>query len=100
MFTKLERGLIRIVTNEGAVYVAPSLLGKIYLMWVFRHFKRLPHGVLSGRARKQIDALMSVARCGTGFDHPCLIGTVELPAEADVKRAASIAIAELAWSRR
>jgi hypothetical protein len=100
MFSKLERGLIQILTHEGPVYVAPSLFLRIYLMWVFRHFTRLPHGVLSRKARKHVEVLMSVARCSAGLDHPCLIGTVELPGDADVKRAATIAIGELAWSKR
>jgi hypothetical protein len=100
MFTKLHKGLVRILTDGGEIYVAPSLLGKIYLMWVFRHFTRLPHSVLSRRARRRIDVLMAEARCGAGFDEPCLLGTVELPAPVDIKRAETIAVGELAWSKR
>jgi len=99
VFEKLERGLLQMMTEDGPIYAVPSLIGRIYLMWIFRHFTRLPHRALSKKARKSIDALMSGARCSVGFDDPCVIGTVELYCEADLKHTAPLSAGGLAWGK-
>jgi hypothetical protein len=54
---KLFAGVLRVLTPLGARYIKPSLAQRIYLLWVFRHFKVLPLQVLTSRQRRVIDAM-------------------------------------------
>jgi hypothetical protein len=54
---KLFAGVLRVLTPLGARYLKPSLGQRIYLLWIFRHFKVLPLQVLTARQRRLIDAL-------------------------------------------
>jgi len=56
-FEKLFRGVLRVLTPLGPRYIKLSLAQRIYLLWVFRHFKVLPLQVLTPRQRRVIDAL-------------------------------------------
>jgi hypothetical protein len=54
---KLFTGVLCVLTPLGARYIKPSLGQRIYLLWIFRHFKVLPLQVLTARQRRVIDAL-------------------------------------------
>jgi hypothetical protein len=54
---KLFTGVLRVLTPLGARYIKPSFGQRIYLLWIFRHFKVLPLQVLTARQRRLIDAL-------------------------------------------
>jgi hypothetical protein len=79
---KLRWGVLRLVTPVGPRYVQPSILERLYLLWVFRNFSVLPQNVLSRRARNLIENLCMRQHSGNhGFlyaitDQP-VIGTVE-----------------------
>ena len=78
---KLAEGVVRLVTTLGPRYLQPSLLQRLYLIWVFRHFHSLPHQVLNRRQQRLIDELcafhnfVSWGQNGSG-DLP-VIGTIE-----------------------
>ena len=57
LFEKLFSGVLRVLTPLGPRYIKPSLTQRIYLLWVFRHFKILPLQVLTGGQRQVIDAM-------------------------------------------
>ena len=44
---KLFTGVLRVLTPLGARYIQPSFAQRIYLLWIFRHFKVLSFLVLS-----------------------------------------------------
>jgi hypothetical protein len=78
---KLFAGVLRVLTPLGARYIQPSFVQRIYLLWIFRHFKVLPLQVLTSRQRRVIDALCVeprfVALTETdGWEAP-IIGTLE-----------------------
>jgi hypothetical protein len=75
---KLEAGVLRILTPLGPRFIQPSMLQRIYLLWLFRNFHTLPHQVLSGRQRKLVDRLCSNREIAT-WAHPetVIIGTIE-----------------------
>jgi hypothetical protein len=54
---KLFAGVLRVLTPLGARYIKPTLAQRIYLLWIFRHFRVLPLQVLTPRQRRVIDAL-------------------------------------------
>jgi hypothetical protein len=54
---KLFAGVLRVLTPLGARYIKPTLTQRIYLLWIFRHFRVLPLQVLTPRQRRVIDAL-------------------------------------------
>jgi hypothetical protein len=78
---KLCSGVLRVLTPLGPRFLAPSLLQRIYLLWVFRHFHTLPFQVLSLRQRRLVDNLCTQQRFVSlsqpdGWDAPVL-GTLE-----------------------
>jgi len=81
LFEKLFSGVLRVLTPLGPRYIKPSLTQRIYLLWVFRHFKILPLQVLTGGQRQVIDAMcveprfVSLAQADGG-DAP-ILGTLE-----------------------
>ena len=80
-FEKLFSGLLRLLTPLGARYIQPSFAQRIYLLWIFRHFRVLPLQVLTPRQRRVIDALCVEPRFvplteKDGWEAP-IIGTLE-----------------------
>jgi TonB family protein len=54
---KIRSGVLELSTDTGPVYAAPSISERIYLLWTFRNFRRLPKQVLNPRQRQLIDKL-------------------------------------------
>jgi TonB family protein len=54
---KIRTGLVELRTDIGSVYASPSFWERIYLLWTFRNFHRLPKQVLSRHQRQLIDKL-------------------------------------------
>jgi len=82
MIDKLAAGVVQVQTPIGPRYVMPSVLQRIYLMWMFRHFPVLPHAVLNGRQQRMIDRMCSEQNFASlpyvdGLDETPVIGTVE-----------------------
>jgi hypothetical protein len=78
---KLFTGVLRVLTPLGPRYIKLSLTQRVYLLWVFRHFKILPLQVLTPRQRRLIDALCLQPRFVTqadseGWEAP-ILGTLE-----------------------
>jgi len=78
---KLLAGVLRVLTPLGARYIKPSWAQRIYLLWIFRHFKVLPLQVLTPRQRRVIDALCVEPRFvplteENGWEAP-ILGTLE-----------------------
>ena len=78
---KLFTGVLRVLTPLGARYIQPSFAQRIYLLWIFRHFKVLPLQVLTTRQRRVIDALCVEPRFVPPTEkdewEPSIIGTLE-----------------------
>ncbi len=82
LIEKLAAGVVRVQTPIGPRYVMPSFLQRLYLLWVFRNFKILPHAVLSPRQQRMIDRMCSEQRFASmvyagGLEEAPVIGTVE-----------------------
>lgn len=54
---KIRSGLIELRTSSGLLYVNPSVWQRVYLLWTFRNFHRLPQEVLNKRQRQLIETL-------------------------------------------
>jgi hypothetical protein len=79
---KLSDGVVQVQTPIGPRYLMPSLLQRVYFLWMFRHFPILPHAVLSTGQQRMIDRLCSEQRFvsmayADGMDDAPVIGTVE-----------------------
>jgi hypothetical protein len=79
---KLADGVVQVQTPIGPRYLMPSLLQRLYFLWMFRHFPILPHAVLSTGQQRMIDRLCSEQRFvsmayADGMDDAPVIGTVE-----------------------
>src|SRR5256886_9960327 len=59
---KLSAGVLRILTPLGPRYLKPSISQRVYLLWVFRHFEKLPLEVLSRRQQRLISNLYAAQR--------------------------------------
>lgn len=59
---KLSRGFLEIFTEDGVHYVKPSLLERLQLIWMFRHFSVLSQQVLSARQQQLVCGLCSQER--------------------------------------
>lgn len=53
----LFAGVLRVLTPLGPRYVNPSLVQRLYLIWIFRNFRTLPARVLSLRQQRWIEAI-------------------------------------------
>lgn len=76
---KIRSGLVELRTSSGLLYVSPSVRQRIYLLWTFRNFHRLPQQVLNKRQRQLIETLgrtALVSRSGPIAVRP-IIGSVE-----------------------
>ena len=75
---KLSAGVLRILTPLGPRYLKPSLTQRIYLLWVFRNFEKLPLQVLSLRQRKFIATLCDEQRFISLLnEEAAILGTLE-----------------------
>jgi hypothetical protein len=79
---KLAGGVVRVQTAIGPRYVMPSLLQRVYLMWMFRHFSVLPHAVLARWQQQLIDRMCAEQRFESfayadHMDEVPVIGTIE-----------------------
>jgi Gram-negative bacterial TonB protein C-terminal len=76
---KIRAGLVELHTNIGSVYVSPSFWERIYLLWTFRNFHRLPKQVLNRRQRQLVDNLCRTAIVGQNqtIARTSIIGAVE-----------------------
>lgn len=77
---KLASGVLRVLTPLGPRYLKPSILQRLYLLWVFRNFQTLPFKVLTQRQQRLIEAMCDENRfvsLGVGFDDAPLLGTLE-----------------------
>jgi TonB family protein len=54
---KIRSGVIELRTDIGLAYARPSFWQRIYLLWTFRNFHRLPKEVLNSRQLKLINKL-------------------------------------------
>jgi hypothetical protein len=54
---KLIDGVVRILTPIGPRYIRLTFSQRLYFLWIFRHFDKLPQQVLSARQQKFIDEL-------------------------------------------
>jgi hypothetical protein len=75
---KVSRGVLRIRTDAGLRYVALGRLERVYLLWVFRHFRVLPIEIFSG-GTVRVERLLSREKTwGYMKDiEPRVIGTVD-----------------------
>ncbi len=79
---KLSDGVVQVQTPIGPRYLMPSLLQRLYFLWMFRNFPILPHAVLSTGQQRMIDRLCSEQRFvsmayADGMEDAPVIGTVE-----------------------
>lgn len=79
---KLTDGVLCVMTPMGARYIKPTTRERLYLMWVFRHFKSIPPQILTVQQRQFIDALYATQRFVpkprlTLAGESLIIGTVE-----------------------
>lgn len=73
------RGVLRIRTDEGLRYVALGRLERVYLLWVFRHFRVLPIEIFPG-GTVRVERLLSREKtwgCYMKDIEPRVIGTVD-----------------------
>jgi hypothetical protein len=80
LIDKLAAGVVRIVTPVGPRYIRLTLSQRLYFLWIFRHFDKLPQQVLSDRQQRFIDELCVehhfIALPST-MDEAPVIGTLE-----------------------
>ncbi len=87
---KLSDGVLCIVTPLGPRYLRPNFWDRLHLMWIFRHFHRLPQQVLSPREQRFIDNLCQSDQFVSGLrlnglEEAPVIGTLEhrVPVQID-----------------
>jgi len=76
---KIRSRLLELRTNCGLLYVSPSFWERLYLLWTFRNFHRLPLQVLNRHQKELIQELSRkaiVAKKGP-LARSSLIGSVE-----------------------
>lgn len=76
---KIRTGIVELRTDIGPLYATPSLWERIYLLWTFRNFHKLPRQVLNRRQQKLIDALCgaAIANGNGATGETLIIGVVE-----------------------
>lgn len=76
---QIRNGFVELRTHTGSAYVSPSFWERIYLLWTFRNFQRLPKQVLNRRQQQLIDKLCRIAMASQRRPVPgsSIIGTVE-----------------------
>jgi hypothetical protein len=85
---KLSAGVLRILTPVGPRYLKLSLGQRIHLLWVFRHFEKLPLQVLTRRQRRLIATLCDEQRFISLLDEEvAILGTLERRPPVDLDTA-------------
>jgi hypothetical protein len=87
---KLADGVVRIVTPIGPRYIELTFWQRVYFLWIFRYFDKLPQQVLSVRQQRLVDSLCVDQRFITlraTVDPARLIGTLERIALKQVEEA-------------
>lgn len=77
---KLSSGVLRVITPVGPRYLQPTLLQRLYLLWVFRNFQTLPVKVLSSHQQRLLESMWAENRFvafGVGVEDAPLLGTLE-----------------------
>jgi hypothetical protein len=80
LIDKIAAGVVRIVTPVGPRYIQLNLSQRLYFLWIFRHFDKLPQQVLSDRQQRFIDELCVEHRfisLPSSMDEAPIIGTLE-----------------------
>mgnify|MGYP006213217867 CR=1 FL=1 len=88
MLARLQRGMLCVETNGLQRYFSPTLWQRLYLFWVFRHFRRLPLGVLSPGNRACVERVCT--RPAAGGDPDLVMGVVECELSPPRKAAQSV----------
>jgi hypothetical protein len=81
MLERLFGGVLQLLTPLGPRYIRLSFGQRIYLLWIFRHFRVLPPQVLTPRQRRLIDGLCEQPQFVSliqpdGWELP-IVGTLE-----------------------
>jgi hypothetical protein len=88
MIDKLWSGVLRVQTPLGPRYFRPSLLQRVYLLWIFRNFPTLPVKVLRPAQLRFVERLLNqhgfVLQI-SGFDDMPVLGTLEQRPPAEIK---------------
>ena len=77
---KLAAGVVRILTPVGPRYIRLTFSQRMYFLWIFRHFEKLPQQVLSERQQRFIDELCAEHRfisLPSSMEEAPIIGTLE-----------------------
>lgn len=80
MIDKLAAGVVRIITPIGPRYIELTFWQRVYFLWIFRYFDKLPQQVLNGRQQRLIDSLcveQKFISLRSTIDQAPLIGTLE-----------------------
>ncbi len=88
---KIRTGLLEFRTSKGSLYAVPSFRERLYLLWIFRHFRSLSRPVLSAHQQKLIDKLWCAAE-ENDYRHisrASVIGAVENLGAMPARNAAS-----------
>ncbi len=90
MLEKLYEGVLCILTPLGPRYLRPSFRDRVRLMWIFRHFHRLPQQVLRPGEQRFIEGLCQSNQFVSGLrlnglEEAPVIGTLEhrVPVQID-----------------
>ena len=89
---KLSDGVLRVLTPLGPRYIRPTFLQRVYILWIFRHFRVLPLQVLSRRQRALIESLCAQQRFvslspASECEYAPILGTVERRPPVEVETA-------------
>src|SRR5215510_6361972 len=77
---KLAGGVVRIVTPIGPRYMELTFWQRVYFLWIFRYFDKLPQQVLSARQQRLVDSLcveQKFISLRATIDKSRLIGTLD-----------------------
>lgn len=91
-----RKSLVELYTSDGSFYVRPSGWARIYLLWTFRNFHRLPEKVLNRRQLRLIEGLCRTALVAADRTIPrsCILGVVENVRLKAVSRIAAMPASE------
>jgi hypothetical protein len=77
---KLSGGVVRILTPIGPRYIELTFWQRLYFLWIFRYFDKLPQQVLNARQQHLVDSLcveQKFISLRATIDRAPLIGTLE-----------------------
>ena len=95
MLEKLYEGVLCILTPLGPRYIRPSFRDRMRLMWIFRHFHRLPQQVLRPGEQSFIEGLCQSNQFVSGLrlnglEEAPVIGMLEHRVPVPIDQAAAI----------